>query len=87
MEKDNYKKDLQNNVPVLSDNEIKVVNHEINDLHDSLFKRGNDLLDASPSLTARQLAIKLAQEDLSNSKKLSFKRIVLYRIIKALKKG
>ena len=71
-------------IPNLSEKEVSTVKSEISHFADKRLDRAEKILNESPDLSEKELAIHLAKEDLKKTKKLSFKRLVLKKIIKKL---
>lgn len=71
----------------MSKKEAKLYNEDLEKTKDQLLSVGDKELDKNPELTTDELALKFAKLERDKSKKLSFKRKILNKVIKEMEKN
>lgn len=71
----------------MSKKEAKLFNEDLDNTKEELLTVGDKELDRNPELTTDELALKFAKLERDKSKKLSFKRKILNKVIKEMEKN
>ena len=71
----------------MSKKEAKLFNEDLDNTKEELLTVGDKELDRNPELTTDELALKFAKIERDKSKKLSFKRKILNKVIKEMEKN
>jgi len=71
----------------MSKKEAKLYNEDLEKTKDQLLSVGDKELDKNPELSTDELALKFAKLERDKSKKLSFKRKILNKVIKEMEKN
>lgn len=70
----------------MSKKEAKLYNEDLDNTKEELLTVGDKELDRNPELTTDELALKFAKLERDKSKKLSFRRKILNKVVKEMEK-
>lgn len=70
----------------MSKKEAKLYNEDLDNTREELLTVGDKELDRNPELTTDELALKFAKLERDKSKKLSFRRKILNKVVKEMEK-
>lgn len=71
----------------MSKKEAKLYNENLDNTKEELLTVGDNELDRNPELTTDELALKFAKLERDKSKKLSFRRKILNKVVKEMEKN